>query len=81
MFSFKLNGKNVSVNEDMGLLDYLRDIAQLTSVKNGCAEGACGACMVLIDGIAQRACIQKLSRLENKDVITVEGISERERRR
>ena len=79
MFSFKLNGKNVSVNEDMGLLDYLRDIAQLTSVKNGCAEGACGACMVLIDGIAQRACIQKLSRLENKDVITVEGISERER--
>ncbi|GAA0822052.1 selenium-dependent xanthine dehydrogenase [Clostridium tertium] len=79
MYSFKLNGKNVSVNEDMGLLDYLRDIAQLTSVKNGCAEGACGACMVLIDGIAQRACIQKLSRLENKDVITVEGISERER--
>ncbi|WP_195428248.1 selenium-dependent xanthine dehydrogenase [Clostridium sp. D46t1_190503_E9] len=79
MYSFKLNGKSVSVNEDMGLLDYLRDIAQLTSVKNGCAEGACGACMVLIDGIAQRACIQKLSRLENKDVITVEGISERER--
>lgn len=79
MYSFKLNGKNVSVNEDMGLLDYLRDISQLTSVKNGCAEGACGACMVLIDGIAQRACIQKLSRLENKDVITVEGISERER--
>ncbi|MCR1952592.1 selenium-dependent xanthine dehydrogenase [Clostridium sp. DSM 100503] len=79
MYSFKLNGKSVSVNEDMGLLDYLRDIAQLTSVKNGCAEGACGACMVLIDGVAQRACIQKLSRLENKEVITVEGISERER--
>lgn len=79
MYSFKLNGKSVSVNEDMGLLDYLRDIAQLTSVKNGCAEGSCGACMVLIDGIAQRACIQKLSRLENKEVITVEGISERER--
>lgn len=52
MYSFKLNGKNVSVNEDMGLPDYSRDIAQLTSVKNGCAEGACGACMVLIDGIA-----------------------------
>ena len=79
MFSFKLNGRAVSHGEDMGLLDYLRDVEQLTSVKNGCAEGACGACMVLIDGVAQRACLQKLSRLENKEVITVEGISERER--
>lgn len=79
MFSFKLNGKAISYEEDMGLLDYLRDVEQLTSVKNGCAEGACGACMVLIDGVAQRACLQKLSRLENKEVITVEGISERER--
>lgn len=79
MFSFKLNGKAVSYEEEMGLLDYLRDVEQLTSVKNGCAEGACGACMVLIDGVAQRACLQKLSRLENKEVITVEGISEKER--
>ncbi|MBD7915938.1 selenium-dependent xanthine dehydrogenase [Clostridium sp. Sa3CUN1] len=79
MFSFKINGKSVSLEEDMGLLDYLRDVEQLTSVKNGCAEGACGACMVLIDGVAQRACLQKLSRLENKEVITVEGISEKER--
>ncbi|WP_411170585.1 selenium-dependent xanthine dehydrogenase [Clostridium sp. MB05] len=79
MYNFRLNGKSLSVDEDMGLLDYLRDIAQLTSVKNGCAEGACGACMVLVDGVAQRACIQKLSRLENKEVITVEGISEKER--
>lgn len=79
MYSFKLNRKDVFVEEDMGLLDYLRDIAQLTSVKNGCAEGACGACMVLIDGVAQRACLQKISRLEGKKIITVEGISERER--
>lgn len=79
MYNFKLNGKDLSVDEDISLIDYLRDVEQLTSVKNGCAEGACGACMVLVNGVAQRACIQKISRLENKEVITVEGISERER--
>ena len=79
MYSFRLNGIDKTAQEDMGLLEYLRDIANLTSVKNGCAEGACGACMVLIDGVAQRACLQKLSKLENKEIITVEGISERER--
>lgn len=57
----------------MSLLDYLRDVEQITSLKNGCAEGACGACMVLVNGIAQRACILKLSKLEGKDIITVEG--------
>ena len=79
MYNFKLNGRAITVENDMPLLDYLRDIENLTSVKNGCAEGACGACMVLIDGIAQRACLQKLSKLDNKEIITVEGICERER--
>ena len=79
MYSFKLNGRDITVEEDMSLLDYLRDEAKLTSVKNGCSEGACGACMVIIEGIAQRACLQKISKLNNKKVITVEGISERER--
>lgn len=79
MYSFKLNGIAITAEKDMSLLDYLRDVAKLTSVKNGCAEGACGACMVLVDGIAQRACLLKLSKLDNKEIITVEGISERER--
>ncbi len=79
MYSFNLNGRDITVENDMPLLDYLRDVEQLTSVKNGCAEGACGACMVLIDGTAQRACLQKLSKVDNKEIITVEGINERER--
>lgn len=79
MYNFKINGDERSTAEDMSLLDYLRDVEQITSLKNGCAEGACGACMVLVNGIAQRACILKLSRLEGKDIITVEGISEKER--
>lgn len=79
MFEFILNNKEVSYDKDISLLDYLRDVIELTSVKNGCAEGACGACMVLCDGVAQRACLLKLSRIENKSITTVEGISEKER--
>lgn len=74
MYNFKLNGKDLSVDEDISLIDYLRDVEQLTSVKNGCAEGACGACMVLVNGVAQRACIQKISRLENKEVLQLKEL-------
>ena len=79
MFQFTLNGQPVSVEADENLLEYLRETQRLTSLKNGCAEGACGACMVLIDGLAMRACLQLLSRVHGKTVITVEGLTEREK--
>lgn len=79
MFEFTLNGSPVSVEEDGNLLDYLREQKELTSVKNGCGEGACGACMVLADGKAFRACILKISKIVGKSVITVEGLSNREK--
>lgn len=75
MFEFILNGKKVEAIEDKNLLEYLREDARLTSVKNGCAEGACGACMVLIDGKAMRACLYTLSKLSGKEVLTVEGLT------
>jgi aldehyde oxidoreductase len=78
MFTFTVNGKYVETEQDQKLLPFLRDHLRLTSVKDGCSEGACGACMVLIDGKKVKACIPKLSSLEGKSVITVEGLSERE---
>ena len=79
MYEFVLNGENISFKENMNLLEYLREEANLTSVKNGCGEGACGACMVLINGIQGRACINTLEKIAGKEVQTVEGLSEFEK--
>lgn len=79
MFTIKVNGKEYQCEQDMKLMDFLRDELGITSVKNGCKEGACGTCTVLIDGKATRACIQKLSRLEGKEIQTIEGFTEREK--
>ena len=79
MFTFTVNGKSVSTEQDVKLITYLREDLGLTSVKNGCSEGACGTCMILIDGKATKACVQKTSRMEGKTVITCEGLSEREK--
>ena len=62
MFSFQLNGREVTATSEMNLLAFLREQEELYSVKNGCAEGACGACMILVDGKAMRACIVKASK-------------------
>lgn len=79
MFTVTINNRMYSSTEDMNLLDFLRDEAQLTSVKNGCGEGACGACMVLLDGKSFRACLLTLAKVGEKKVITVEGLSQREK--
>ena len=49
MFQFTVNGRTVTATEDENLLEYLRETLRLTSLKNGCGEGACGACMILIN--------------------------------
>ncbi|KAJ49084.1 selenium-dependent xanthine dehydrogenase [Clostridium tetanomorphum] len=79
MYRFKLNGKEVVVEEDKNLLEYLREDARLTSVKNGCGEGACGACMILVDGNKVRACLLTTSKVHEKSILTVEGLSKREK--
>lgn len=79
MSNFVLNNQQVSVGDDINLLEYLRDYARLTSVKNGCAEGACGACMVLLDGKATRACLLSTAKVSGKSVLTVEGLPQREK--
>ncbi|HRX57766.1 MAG TPA: selenium-dependent xanthine dehydrogenase [Eubacteriales bacterium] len=79
MSTFTVNGKTVTVDKNQKLIVFLRDALRLTSVKNGCSEGACGTCMVLIDGKAMKSCVQQTDRLEGKSIITVEGLSPRER--
>lgn len=79
MSTFTVNGKTVSVEKNQKLIVYLRDTLRLTSVKNGCSEGACGTCMVLIDGKAVKACVQQTDKLEGKSILTVEGLTPRER--
>ena len=80
MAVFFVNGQEVCPERNMKLLRYLRDVLHLTSVKDGCSEGACGACTVLIDGQTIRACTPMTDRLEGKHIITVEGLSEEEKK-
>jgi selenium-dependent xanthine dehydrogenase len=78
MFTLAINGNQYHTEQDMNLLAYLRDELRLTSVKDGCSEGACGSCMVLVDGKASRACLFTTAKLAGRPVTTVEGLSQRE---
>ena len=74
-----VNGVTYTVTENISLMSFLRDTLRLTSVKNGCNEGACGTCTVLIDGKAVKACVQKTDKLDGKSILTAEGLSDKER--
>ena len=80
MAAFTVNGKLVTVEKNQKLIRFLRDDLGLTSVKDGCSEGACGTCTVLIDGKPTRACIPQTDKLEGKSVLTVEGLTDFEKR-
>ncbi len=80
MYSLRINGKPVEAKDgNKKLLAYLREDLELTSVKEGCSEGACGTCMVLVDGKAMRACLPTVAKLADKEILTIEGLSQREK--
>ncbi len=79
MATFTVNGKTVTTEKNQKLIRFLRDELRLTSVKDGCSEGACGTCTVLVDGKAARACIFTTDKMEGKSVLTVEGLSDFEK--
>ncbi len=76
MATFFVNGQKVVAAKNQKLLRFLRDQLHLTSVKDGCSEGACGACTVLINGEPCRACVPDTARLEGKNILTIEGLSD-----
>ena len=73
-----VNGEPMAVRApaDMSLLDLLRERLGLTGAKNGCSEGTCGACTVLLDGHPVRACRTKVQGLDGATITTIEGLSQ-----
>ena len=76
--SFVLNGKAVTVQADpfCRLLDILRDDFHLTGAKEGCGQGECGACAVLVDHQVINSCLLPVIAVEGRQVLTIEGYRE-----
>lgn len=78
MISFRLNGQPVSVEvpATTRLLDVLREQCGDLSVKEGCGEGECGACLVLRDGEPVNSCILPVALVDGAEILTMAGLSE-----
>jgi aerobic carbon-monoxide dehydrogenase small subunit len=74
--SFMVNGKQASVNTFPmeRLLDVLRNELQLTGAKEGCGEGECGSCSVLMDGKLVNSCLVPALQADGANVLTIEGL-------
>jgi aerobic-type carbon monoxide dehydrogenase small subunit (CoxS/CutS family) len=73
-----INGESVAldlVDPQMPLLWALRETLRMTGTKYGCGMGQCGACTVLIDGVAARSCLMPVAALAGKSITTIEGLS------
>lgn len=72
---FILNGDRISIDAEptRRLIDLLRDDLNLTGTKEGCGEGECGSCSVLIDGALVNSCLASAMTIIGKEVVTIEG--------
>ena len=74
---FNLNGNDVSVTADPNkrLVDFLREDMGMTSVKEGCGEGECGACTIIYNGKAVTSCLMLAGQADGSTIVTLEGVS------
>lgn len=79
MYRLCINNRIYETEKDIKLIRFLRDELHFTSVKDGCSEGACGTCSIIVDKKVMRACIPSVSKMEGKQIITMEGLSEQEK--
>lgn len=75
--SFVLNGSPQQVETDPArrALDVIREDLQLTGTKEGCGQGECGGCSVIVDGVVKLSCLMTAAGLEGKEIVTVEGVA------
>ncbi len=78
--SFVLNGAEIQVRIDdhFRLIDLIRDELGMTGTKEGCGEGECGACTVMVDGRAVNSCLYPALEVEGREVVTIEGLRDAE---
>ena len=76
LLSCTVNGERIEKETDPGkrLLDFLRDDLGLTGVKEGCSEGECGACTVILDGQAVTSCTIYAGQVMDREILTIEGL-------
>jgi len=79
--TFRVNGveRTVPADGERSLLYVLREELGLTGTKYGCGEGECGACKVLVDGVAVRSCITPVAEVVGRSVTTIEGLADGDR--
>ena len=79
--SINVNGINYTkeIDPSIRLIDFLRDELKLKGTKEGCGEGECGACTVIVNGKAINSCLMLASSAHEKNVITIEGISDKDK--
>jgi carbon-monoxide dehydrogenase small subunit len=72
----EINGKPFKgeIDSSLRLIDFIRDTVGLKGTKEGCGEGECGACLVLLDGRAVNSCLMMAVQIHNKKLTTIEGI-------
>ena len=74
---FTINGqpREADIDPSMRLVDALRDVFNLTGTKEGCGEGECGACTVILDGKAVNSCLVLAGQAVGGSIVTIEGLS------
>ncbi|WP_278549130.1 (2Fe-2S)-binding protein [Cloacibacillus evryensis] len=76
IIKFKLNGEDVEelVQDNITMVDFLRQQMHMTGTKRGCEEGECGACTILLDGAAVDSCLMLAVEAAGREVVTIEGV-------